>query len=922
MGAQQRQKSADGPSVAADRHAGDAGPTSAFATRSSLPDFEAWMTKAGITFDKSLIQLRAGGGDGSGNGPPRTKSYSAGTPLQPSDAPWAVYAVTDVPEGRVLATIPRHAVLSAPNSGLSDILAAEKLGGGLALVAAVMYEAARGLQSKWYGYLSSLPPREYLPVYWSEEQLQQLEGTDIADRARTDREAMAADFESELAPLLSRYPARLGPLAGGWSLEAFMRAASWVASRAFYVDEHHGDALVPLADVFNHKAARVDLGGRAGAWAEGLEVAEHADARLRQQRSGGGGGGSDSRKRRRGQRQGQDAGSDDDSDDDDDGEEEGAEGGDGEDEDEDEDEEGGEDDGSSSADGDSGDGEGEEPGEGEEEGEGSEGGPSSSEASEGGGDPRDTAKAKAGRRRVGAAELDREPGDDGSDPWPPQPPPPPPQPEEARAGGGGKGRGSDAGAGGGTDGGGGGGGSVLGGRWGLLAEEAVARGGQNLHLDIGICAGERGGCELLDIVAAQPLAAGAEVFNTYGEHGNDELVNKYGFALPCNPFDEVTLDKGAVVAAAQAELGRVAALARVRVLAKQSDLLAEDEEPFLLLPPRHVNTSLYVALRLLAGGGSLEDALAPLRAAWQRERQERRRRPQPSAPPNAQPDPAGKGSEEPSAEKEEEEEEDEEDGDARKGKRRRGSGRAVTAVSGAADGGDGGTTEVADEDCRPRKRGKGGAAAAAAAPADGKARARQDLDPKASGSGSGSSGGAEDSDGEGDGSDDDDLPQDVEIQPGSKTGSGFDKSEQKAGAKAGKGKPRRGGAAGGRGEGPGGGGGGAGGDRDSAAAQPLWTDSMRALLRRVISERLAAYPTTLEQDEQELRNPSAAVGREEEGKEDKEKKTKKGKKGGADGGMGGGGGGTTAEAAAARSCALLLRIGEKQLLTQALAHLI
>lgn len=40
-------------------------------------------------------------------------------------------------------------------------------------------------------------------------------------------------------------------------------------------------------------------------------------------------------------------------------------------------------------------------------------------------------------------------------------------------------------------------------------------------------------------MAAQPLAAGREVYNTYGEHGNAELVNKYGFALPHNPFDEV-----------------------------------------------------------------------------------------------------------------------------------------------------------------------------------------------------------------------------------------------------------------------------------------------------------------------------------------------------------------------------------------------
>ena len=57
--------------------------------------------------------------------------------------------VTDVPTGHVLATLPRGAVLSAASCGLRDVLRAERLGGGLALVAAVMYEAARGPASKW-----------------------------------------------------------------------------------------------------------------------------------------------------------------------------------------------------------------------------------------------------------------------------------------------------------------------------------------------------------------------------------------------------------------------------------------------------------------------------------------------------------------------------------------------------------------------------------------------------------------------------------------------------------------------------------------------------------------------------------------------------------------------------------------------------
>eukprot|EP00198_Chlamydomonas_reinhardtii_P003225 XP_001692561.1 predicted protein [Chlamydomonas reinhardtii] len=334
--------------------AADGAPVSAASAparaRSSLAEFEEWMTKAGITWDTSVISLRAGDGDAAGKAQPAT------------------------PE--------------AP-CGLRDVLRAERLGGGLALVAAVMYEAARGPASKWHGYLRSLPAREYLPVFWSARQLQQLAGTDLADKAEEDRASMAADFSTHLAPLLSRYPGRLGHLAAGWSLEAFMHAASWVASRAFYVDDTHGDALVPLADVFNHKAARVDLGEGSG-WSAGFVVAEQE------------------------------------------------------------------------------------------------------------------------------------------------------------------------------------------------------------------------GVELLDIVAAQPLAGGTEVYNTYGEHSNAELVNKYGFALPYNAFDEILLDKGAVLEAAEQLLaaaaggGKKALKRRTQFLEKFSDLLSAEDEPWLLLPPRHVNTAAWAALRVLA----------------------------------------------------------------------------------------------------------------------------------------------------------------------------------------------------------------------------------------------------------------------------------------------------------------------------------
>ena len=49
-----------------------------------------------------------------------------------------------------------------------------------------------------------------------------------------------------------------------WRLTDFRVAASWVSSRAFYIDRWHDMSMVPLADLFNHK---VEGGG--GCWLGG-----------------------------------------------------------------------------------------------------------------------------------------------------------------------------------------------------------------------------------------------------------------------------------------------------------------------------------------------------------------------------------------------------------------------------------------------------------------------------------------------------------------------------------------------------------------------------------------------------------------------------------------------------------------------------
>lgn len=54
-----------------------------------------------------------------------------------------------------------------------------------------------------------------------------------------------------------------------------------------------------------------------------------------------------------------------------------------------------------------------------------------------------------------------------------------------------------------------------------------------------------------------------------GEHGNAELVNKYGFALADNPFDCVKLDKTSLVGIATKHMGNDVCQQRCTFLSDQ-----------------------------------------------------------------------------------------------------------------------------------------------------------------------------------------------------------------------------------------------------------------------------------------------------------------------------------------------------------------
>ncbi|KAJ2787874.1 hypothetical protein GGI15_000382 [Coemansia interrupta] len=202
-----------------------------------------WFEENKITFNQEAIEVV------------EHKSAKRGSNIISSDG-FGIVARRDLEDEEPLVVIPKTAIISAATSALANIFHDEELGGSLALCIAVMYEMSLGELSPWYGYLQSLPVNTDIPLLWNEQARQWLRGTDVAGLIERDEQNLKDDFAS-LQDLVSEYPHVFISQNGvDWaSRSCFLNVASLVSSRAFSVDIHRGNSMVPFADIFNHKTS-------------------------------------------------------------------------------------------------------------------------------------------------------------------------------------------------------------------------------------------------------------------------------------------------------------------------------------------------------------------------------------------------------------------------------------------------------------------------------------------------------------------------------------------------------------------------------------------------------------------------------------------------------------------------------------------
>ncbi|CAO3620885.1 unnamed protein product [Cunninghamella blakesleeana] len=115
-----------------------------------------------------------------------------------------------------------------------------------------MYEISQKTESPWYGYLQALPTHEDLPIFWSDEEKLLFKGTEMEHAVYNDLQDLKDDYEEIVKPLLAKYPDIFNEKE--FTFDQFQKVTTLVASRAFEVDAYHENAMVPFADIFNHKS--------------------------------------------------------------------------------------------------------------------------------------------------------------------------------------------------------------------------------------------------------------------------------------------------------------------------------------------------------------------------------------------------------------------------------------------------------------------------------------------------------------------------------------------------------------------------------------------------------------------------------------------------------------------------------------------
>jgi len=199
-------------------------------TVQSLEALKTWVASKGVAVDKLSVEQDITGGQ---TILVAAKDVPAGeTILQVGDAAWlSIEAVKKHPLASAVAGF-------EPWLQIALILLAEKFGSG---------------KSEWAAFISSLPEQLDSPLFWNEEQLGMIKGTQLLQSVMGYKAFFTSKFTEVSAVLPGRAPSAFGPSV--LTPERFMWTVGTVRARLHAPLDGADTALVPLADAVSHRRA-------------------------------------------------------------------------------------------------------------------------------------------------------------------------------------------------------------------------------------------------------------------------------------------------------------------------------------------------------------------------------------------------------------------------------------------------------------------------------------------------------------------------------------------------------------------------------------------------------------------------------------------------------------------------------------------
>ncbi|KAJ3889653.1 hypothetical protein GG344DRAFT_51192 [Lentinula edodes] len=178
----------------------------------------------------------------------------------PTEGGRGAVALKNIEKDHTLFTIPRPLTLSTKTS-----LLPEKFGprawkehkldkGWSGLILCMMWEDAQAFDSKWRCYLATLPTAFDTPMFWSEKDLKELEGTSVVEKLG--KEDAERDYHDKVFRAIQSRPDLFPPesLSNHYSLERYHVMGSRILSRSFGVERVNidggddGEEMNPEAD--------------------------------------------------------------------------------------------------------------------------------------------------------------------------------------------------------------------------------------------------------------------------------------------------------------------------------------------------------------------------------------------------------------------------------------------------------------------------------------------------------------------------------------------------------------------------------------------------------------------------------------------------------------------------------------------------